>query len=204
MKLSHLVSVIALAVALQSCGTNMTIPKSKFLSSYAALDESADASSSSVRTSVPLDPLQVTLGDIEWRATKCKGISPEDESKLVSQLRSELQQRIETLPLSANGRPAVLRAAITRVETVSAPLNTLETLLFVIPFDRGGAAVEIEAVDPDSGRQLAALRLGYFAPLTDLKARFSKFAPATIALKKAANDFALLLRPEAYVSLSAR
>lgn len=204
MKLIHLVFVIVLAVALQSCGTNMTIPDSRFLSSYVGLSESPDTSSSSVRTSAALDPSRITLGDVEWRAGKCKGVSPEDESKLVSQLRNELQQRITELPLSATGRPAVLRAAITRVETVSPPLNTLETLLFVIPFDRGGAAVEIEAVDPDSGRQVAALRLGYFAPLTDLKARFSKFGPATIALKKAANDFASLLRPEADASLSAR
>jgi hypothetical protein len=91
----------------------------------------------------------------------------------------------------------VLRAAITRIETVSPALNTLSALVLVVPLDRGGAAVEIEAVDPQTGRQLAALTQGYFAPLTELKARFSKLAPAEIAVRKAAADFAALLQPAA-------
>ncbi len=41
--------------------------------------------------------------------------------------------------------------------------------------------------------QVAALRQGYFSPLSDLRARFSKFAPAEIALKKNAHDFRQLL-----------
>jgi hypothetical protein len=61
------------------------------------------------------------------------------------------------------------------------------------PLDRGGAAVEIEAVDPQTGRQLAAMTQGYFAPLSELKARFSKLAPAEIALRKAAADFVPLM-----------
>lgn len=91
------------------------------------------------------------------------------------------------------------------METVSTALNTVGTLLLIGPVDRGGAAVEVEAVDPKTGRQLAALRLGYFAPLTDLKARFSKLAPAEIAVRKAAVDFAALLKPPAgTASLAAR
>jgi hypothetical protein len=74
------------------------------------------------------------------------------------------------------------------------------TLLLIGPLDRGGAAVEIEAIDPQTGRQLAALRLGYFAPLSELKARFSKLAPAELAVRKAAADFAALLKPSASVA----
>ena len=116
---------------------------------------------------------------------------------LIAQLRRELQQQVQALPASPQGRPAQIRAAVTRLETVSPGLNTLGTLLLIGPLDRGGAAVEIEAVDPQTGRQLAALRLGYFAPLSELKARFSKLAPAEIAVRKAAADFAALLKPPA-------
>jgi len=63
--------------------------------------------------------------------------------------------------------------------------------------DRGGASVDVEALDPSTGKQVAALTLGYFAPLSELKSRFSKLAPAQLALRKAASDFGALLRAAA-------
>lgn len=190
-----------LAALIQGCGTVMTAPDSRFLGSYARLSESADASSSSARTMMSLDPSRITLNDIQRRASA--QISVEEKSVLMTQLRDELQKQIDAMPQSTNGHAAILRAAITRVETVSPSLNTLAALLFIVPIDRGGAAVEIEAVDSESGKQFAALRLGYFAPFTDLKARFHKLAPAEIALKKAADDFIPLLQPPTSTSLSA-
>jgi hypothetical protein len=53
---------------------------------------------------------------------------------LLALLRSELQQRLQALPAQPLGRPAVLRAAITRVETVSPLLNTLSSLVLTIPY----------------------------------------------------------------------
>jgi aspartyl/asparaginyl beta-hydroxylase (cupin superfamily) len=53
--------------------------------------------------------------------------------------------------------------------------------------------MEIEAVDPQTGRQLAALTPGWRAPVTELMVRFSKLAAAEIAIRKAATDFVLLL-----------
>lgn len=99
------------------------------------------------------------------------------------------------LPQNPSGKAATLRAAITRVETVNAAVNTVATVLLIGPLDRGGAAFEMEAVDPANGKQLAAMTLGYFAPITDLKARFSKLEPTEIAVRKAAKDFAVLLAP---------
>jgi hypothetical protein len=113
---------------------------------------------------------------------------------LLALLRSELQQRVQALPAQPLGRPAVLRAAITRVETVSPLLNTLSSLVLTIPLERGGAAMEIEAVDPQTGRQLAALTPGWRAPVTELMVRFSKLAAAETAVRKAAADFVLLLQ----------
>jgi hypothetical protein len=67
--------------------------------------------------------------------------------------------------------------------------------MIAAPLDRGGAAVEIEAVDTGSGNQLAAMSMGYFAPMSDLQARFSTLAPATIALNKESAEFGSLLHP---------
>ena len=69
--------------------------------------------------------------------------------------------------------------------------------MLTIPLERGGAAMEIEAVDPQTGHPLAALTPGWRAPLTELMARFGKLAAAEIAIRKAAADFVLLLQPAA-------
>lgn len=113
---------------------------------------------------------------------------------MLALLRSELRQRVQALPAEPQGRPAVLRAAITRVETVSPLLNTLSSLVLTIPLERGGAAMEIEAVDPQTGRQAAALTPGWRAPVTELMVRFSKLAAAETAVRKAAADFVLMLQ----------
>lgn len=131
---------------------------------------------------------------MSWRVTGSADISTEEREALLALLRSELQQRVQALPAQPQGRPAVLRAAITRVETVSPLLNTLSSLVLTIPLERGGAAMEIEAVDPQTGRQLAALTPGWRAPVTELMVRFSKMAAAEVAIRKAATDFVLLLQ----------
>ena len=190
----HLITVAAIA-CLSACSTVMTTAGSGFLSDYSALTETPDAAFASRPLVQAVDPARVSISEVVWRVDARPDISNDERDALLAELRRELQQRVQQLPTSSQGRPAQIRAAITRVETVSPTLNTVGTLLLVGPLDRGGAAVEIEAVDAQTGRQLAALRLGYFAPLSELKARFSRLAPAEIAVRKAAADFASLLMP---------
>lgn len=192
----HLITFVAIA-SLSACSTVMTASGSGYLSDYSALIEAPDAGSASRPAAHVIDPAQVSMSEVVWRVDERPDISSDERDALLTQLRRELRQRIQELPTVPQGQPAQIRAAITRVETVSPALNTVGTLLLIGPLDRGGAAVEIEAVDPQTGRQLAALRLGYFAPLGEIKARFSKLAPAEIAVRKAASDFALLLKPAA-------
>jgi len=135
----------------------------------------------------------VTIAEIEWRTAAGPSVSDEERHLLLRQLSDKLVQGVQRLPAAPKGRPAVLRAAITRVETVSAALNAVSALVLVVPLDRGGASVEIEALDPTTGEQLAALTLGYFAPLSELRSHFSKLAPAELAVSKAASDFGALL-----------
>lgn len=187
--------VVAICAVLGACGTIMPAKQTGFLSSYERLTSIPGASSAGVRTPLAIDPTFITVGDIEWRAHTSAEISAEERAALLEQLRDQLQQVAHRVPASPGGRPAILRASITRVETVSPALNTASTLLLFVPLDRGGAALEMEAIDPISGTQLAALTIGYFAPMSEIEARFRKLAPAKLALKKATSDFALLLQP---------
>jgi hypothetical protein len=192
----HVIAVACLA-SVGACTTVMSTSQSGFLSSYSELTPSPDGSSTSARSATAIDPTRVSIGDMEWRAATGANVSEEERRALLNRLSDELMARVHELPAAPNGRPVVLRAAITHVETVSSALNAVSALLFVVPLDRGGAAVDVEALDARTGQQVAALTLGYFAPLSELKSRFSKLAPAQLALRKAASDFGALLRPAA-------
>ena len=195
MKSVQTIAAIATIVVLSACSTVMTTAPSGYLSNDSTLSDAPDATSASWAAAEAINPAQVSISDIVWRVDARADISNDERDALLSQLRSKLHQGLQALPPSPQGRPAQIRAAITRVETVSPALNAVSSLLLIAPWDRGGAAVEIEAVDAQTGRQLAAMRLGYFAPLSDITARFSKLAPAEIAVRKAAVDFVSLLNP---------
>ena len=193
-RMRHLIAATAVA-SLAACSTVMPTAQSGFLSDYTALAVAPDAASASRPSAQAIDPARVSVEAVAWRVAGPIDIDTDEREALLSQLRNELQRHLRALPAQPQGRPAVLRAAITRVETVSPALNALSAVLLTVPLDRGGAAVEIEAVDPQTGRQLAALTQGYFAPLSEFKARFRKLAPAEIAVRKAAADFVPLLQP---------
>ena len=189
-----LITFIAFACAvLPGCGTTMTTKESGFLSSYAGLSISADDASAGRAPLVAIDPSRITLGDVSIQAIANASLTTPEREALVELLRTQLAQGVAQIPQNARGRAAVLRASITRVEVVSPALNTVSTLLLIGPVDRGGAAVEMEAVDPVSGEQLAALKLGYYAPLSDIKARFARMDSPEIAIRKAAGEFVSLL-----------
>jgi Protein of unknown function (DUF3313) len=181
--------------SLAACSTVLPTAHSGFLSDYTALGGGQDSAAASLALADRIDPARVTVDAVAWRVTGSADISTEEREALLALLRSELQQRVAALPAHPLGHPAVLRAAITRVETVSPLLNTLSSLLLTIPLERGGAAMEMEAVDPQTGRQLAALTPGWRAPVTELMVRFSKLAAAEVAIRKAATNFVLLLQP---------
>ncbi|MBK1612992.1 hypothetical protein CKO44_05835 [Rubrivivax gelatinosus] len=193
--LTRLAATAVCIAALSACGTVMPTADSGYLSDYRALLPAADASGARRAAAQALDPARVTIDEVVWRADARTDLGDDERQALLAGLERELRQAVQALPPAPEGRPARIRAAITRVETVSPGLNTVGTLLLIGPLDRGGAAFEIEAVDAATGEQLAALRLGYFAPLGELKARFSRLAPAGIAAHEAAVEFAALLQP---------
>jgi hypothetical protein len=204
MRTLHRLLTLSSFAMLAACSTVMPAAPSGFLTANPGLVESGQDGLSALRTTVAIDRSQTAIGAVEWRVDPRADISNEEQTALLDVLRAELRAKLQQMDAAPKGRPVVLRAAITKVETVSPALNAVGTLLLIGPLDRGGAATEIEAVDAENGRQLAAIRLGYFAPLTDIGARFSKLAPAEIAVKKAAADFARMLVPAATQSTAAR
>jgi hypothetical protein len=187
-------AITALTASLAACSTVMPAASSGFLSSCPRLFADDARTSTGARAQVDINPTLVTVGDIEWRAELAHDISADEQAMLLAQLRQGLQDSVKRMPASPQGQAVVLRAAITRVKPVSPLLNAASTLLLFVPVDRGGAAVEIEAVDPQTGKQLAGMCMGYFTPLSEIKAQFSKLAPAQLALMKAINDFVPLLQ----------
>ncbi|KQV49502.1 hypothetical protein ASC95_18075 [Pelomonas sp. Root1217] len=191
--LQRFLSVACLA-CISACSTVMVTAHGNFLSDYSGLTPDPDGGSTRSRSAIAIDPSQVSIGAVEWHMASSGDVSDEERGLLLRHLNEELATQLRELPSSPLGRPAILRAAITRVETVSPALNAVSALVFIVPLDRGGASVEMEAIDATTGEQLAALTLGHFAPLSEFKSRFSKLAPAQLALSKAANDFGTLLR----------
>jgi len=193
---SFALCILVLVGSLAACSTVMPAPEPKFLSAKVDAGSGDQASSGERRATVAIDSARAQVGEVAWLAAPETDLTADERDQLVELLRAQLRASISNLPSAPSGRPVVLRAAITRVETVSPALNAVSTLLLVAPWDRGGAAIEIEAVDAETGKQLAALRVGYFAPLSDIKARFIKLGPAEIAIKKAVMDFGVLLLQE--------
>lgn len=179
-----------LVASLAACGTTMTAPTAtlpgKEVGVSTAGKQELDAAS---LAGLHIDREHTVLGEIRWAAPQTAAISTQEQSALLKLLREELQARLTQLPISNSGRRVVLRAAITRVEPVSPVLNVVSSLLLIAPWDRGGAATEIEVVDAETGKPLVSQTSGYYPPMSEFKARFIKLAPAEIALKKAVADF---------------
>jgi len=187
-RLLLLVSVTGLT----ACST-MQATDSGFLKNRGEMTISKDGSTAYYRSLTPVDPHQVRSISVEW-ATQIDAVVPETErSHLITTLKAAISREIEALPQSVGGHPVVIRAVITRVESVNSVLNVLTSVFLTVPLDRGGAAVEIQVLDAETLQPLASMAHAYFAPLTEFKARFSAMAAAELALNAAAIELAKIL-----------
>ena len=187
--LSFLVSVAGLA----ACST-MQATDTGFLENRSAMTTSKDGSTAYYRSPTPVDPHQVRSISVKW-AMPVDAMVPETErARLITALKDAIFREAEALPQSVDGRPVVIRAVITRVESVNPALNVLTSVFLTVPLDRGGAAVEIQVLDAESLQPLASMAHAYFVPITEFKARFSALAPAELALNAAAVELSKLLR----------
>jgi hypothetical protein len=172
----------------------MQATDSGFLENRSALTRSADGSNASFRSPTPVDPQQVRALSVAWAVPTDAAFSAADRAQLLATLEAAIAKETGALPQRAGGRPVLIRAVITRIESVSPALNVLTAVLLTVPVDRGGAAVEIQVLDAETLQPLASLAHAYFAPMSEFRARFSALAPAELALQAAATELGKLLR----------
>ncbi len=188
-RLLLLVSVTGLA----ACST-MQATDTGFLKNRSEMTTSKDGSTAYYRSPTPVDPHQVRSISVEWAMPIDAGVPGAERARLISTLKAAISREAEALPQSVGGHPVVIRAVITRVETVNPAFNVLTSVFLTVPLDRGGAAVEIQVLDAETLQPLASMAHAYFVPITEFKARFSALAPAELALNAAAVELAKLLR----------
>jgi hypothetical protein len=186
-------SLILLSVATLAACSTMQATDTGFLKNRSEMTTSQDGSTAFYRSPAPIDPHQVRSLSVEWAMPINAALSAADRERLISALETAISRETQALPQIAYGHPIVIRAVITRMESVSPALNFLTAALLTVPLDRGGAAVEIEVLDADTRQPLASMAHAHFAPLSEFKARFSALAPAELALNAAAVELAKLL-----------
>lgn len=186
-------SILLVSVASLSACSTMQATDTGFLKNRSEMTSSRDGSTAYFRSQTSIDPHQVRSLSVEWAMPNDAGISETERARLISTLQAAISRETEALPKNAEGHPVIIRAVITRVESVSPALNVVTAVLLTVPLDRGGAAVEIEVLDADTRQPLASMAHAHFAPLSEFKARFSALAPAELALNAAAVELAKLL-----------
>ena len=185
--------LVVSATGLAACST-MQATDTGFLKNRSDMTTSQDGGTATFRSPTPVDPHQVRALSVEWAMPAGAAIPEAEKARLIATLEAAISRETEALPQSAGGRPVVIRAVITRVESVSPVLNVLTAVFLTVPLDRGGAAVEIQVLDAETLQPLASMAHAYFAPIAEFRARFSALAPAELALNAAAIELAKLLR----------
>ena len=186
--------LVLLSVAgLTACST-MQATDTGFLKNRSAMTTSKDGGTAHFRSEIQVDPHQIRAISVNWAMPADAGLSDSEKARLMSTLEAAISRETEALPQRVGGHPVIIRAVITRVETVSPALNVVTAVLLTVPLDRGGAAVEIEVLDADTLQPLVSMAHANFTPLSEFKARFSALAPAELALNAAAVELAKLLR----------
>lgn len=128
---------------------------------------------------------QLDVEPVQWPAEFA--LTPVQQGELTRQLTTSLRRHLA--PNDPAAPPLRIRTAITRVDTSSPPLNLATTLVLLLPLDRGGAALEIRADDPRTGKALAAARLMEQGDLSDFRGYFSRLGHAKRALDKMVVEF---------------
>lgn len=181
-------------VSLAGCST-MQATDTGFLKNRSEMKTSKDGSIAHFRSPTPVDPHQIKSLSVEWAVPIGAELSEAERARLTSALQTAISRETDALPVISGGRPVIIRAVITRVESVSPALNVVTAVLLTVPLDRGGAAVEIEVLDAETRQPLASMAHANFAPMSEFRAKFSKLAPAEFALDAAAIELAKLLGP---------
>lgn len=110
------------------------------------------------------------------------GLEAEQVRELLDHVNSELRHLQTKSEAPASSGRIRVRVAITTIETPNRAVNTLTTLL-VGPVTTGGASLEFEAVDEQTGRRVAAAScFGHGNALADFKGSYTLLGHAKSAI----------------------
>ena len=121
-------SLLVSAAGLTACST-MQATDTGFLENRSAMTTSKDGSTAYYRSPTPVDPHQVRAISVEWTMPVDAMVPETERVRLIAALKAAISREAEALPHSVDGRPVVIRAVITRVESVNPALNVLTSVL---------------------------------------------------------------------------
>lgn len=116
---------------LTACKT-MQAADTGFLKNRGEMTNSKDGSAAYFRSPTPIDPHQVRSISVECVMPIDAGVPETKRARLISTLEAAISRETKALPQSTGGHPVVIRAVITRVESVNPVLNVLTPLVEVL------------------------------------------------------------------------
>ena len=182
---ARLLLVLSLAATLSGCASN-GMTRSAFLGNYDALEKTkyenvllfkAPGFEPRHYREIVVEGAQIVTG-----TGRIDGLDSEQVRELLDHVNSELRHlQTKSEAPSSSGRIRV-RVAITAIETPNRAVNTLTTLL-VGPVTTGGASLEFEAVDEQTGRRVAAAScFEHGNALADFKGSYTLLGHAKAAI----------------------
>jgi hypothetical protein len=134
-----------------------------------------------------IDPVVVRME----ATSKGRNINPEDLAEFIEEVSADFSQALASdYPVVTVPGPDVLRirAVITDIDIARPAVNLITTLAVFVPMDMGGASIEVEFLDAETGERLAVMTDRKTGTPLQLKAGFSKFGYAKAAFHRWADE----------------
>jgi Protein of unknown function (DUF3313) len=207
---SQVVSVIAVATLLflTGCASVGAPQQSQTLPAFEQLTVQPDGSrawrddQAGRYEAVRIDPSAITFSaDIQ--------IDEEQRNELRNALSLALTEKFSLAgmqPANAIKRRGtlVVRGTVTAVDLASPALNVVTTVFLLAPLSRGGMTVELEAIDAESGKRVAALVFKGTAGLENITSAYSAIGHAKLQANVVAERFVQLSAGSTTVGTAAR
>ncbi|UXL31498.1 DUF3313 domain-containing protein [Stenotrophomonas maltophilia] len=177
----------------------MHVVRSNQAKTYSGIPDSAER-----RTEIAPSPhlrghyTTVTVSPTEILPKVAAGLSPGVCENLKATIYGQLQRQIIRHFGQSPAGPAkvelLLVTRITSVKEVSPGLN-IATAVLVGPVSRGRLAIEVEAIDAASGKQVALLLLSDEADMRDIRSSFTRDGHAKALARRFALDAIEFIAP---------
>lgn len=188
---AKIISCTLLCLLLSGCAGQVPT-RSGFLGNYSTLQQSfGRRDCAALPPARPISYQAVAIAPIRFADSVATRLSHAEQERLAGILTQALRQEL-TLPTSRpTGANATLRirAAITAINESRPALNLLTTLALFLPLDTGGVSVELEALDPVTGRRIAAMSAGQSGSPLWFRSSFQRLGHAEKGLPLLAAEF---------------